>query len=130
LKKKLMTAGVLAAGLVVSVGSSPAVAACSKHCWQECTYEAAGKCYVWAKRCEPVCTLPAWKYDKNLPKSSGGKWVPNSPSKGIGGAQPPLKWVPNSPSKGISGTGAPANRTWTPSSGANQPILRSGSGRR
>jgi hypothetical protein len=111
-KKKLITAGVLAAGLAASVGSSPAVAACSKHCHQVCTYEVAGRCYVWANRCEPVCTLPAWKYDKTLPKSSGGKWVPNSPS------------------KGISSTGVPANRTWTPNSGARAPVLRSKGGRR
>jgi hypothetical protein len=105
--KKLIMASVFAAVLAASVGGSPAMAACNKHCWKECTYEAGGRCYVWANKCEAVCTLPAWKYDKNLPKSSGGKWVPNSPSKGI--------------------SGTPANNTWTPNSG---PTLRSSGGRR
>jgi hypothetical protein len=61
------------------------------------------------------------------------KWVP---PKGTGGMPLPSgntgKWVPNSPSKGIGGTGVPTNRTWTPSpgSGGNGPILKYRGGQR
>jgi hypothetical protein len=112
-RKKLIVAGVFAVGLAASVSSSPAMAACAKRCWQVCSYQVAGRCYVWANRCEPVCSLPAWKYDKNSPKSGGGKWVPNSPAKGKG--------VPT----------VPAGGTWNPSrsAGGKAQSLRSG-GRR
>jgi hypothetical protein len=57
----MLSAGVVTASLAL-VGSSPAHAACSYHCYQLCTYEVAGRCYAYTpRRCDQTCKLPNGK---------------------------------------------------------------------